>query len=59
MGCKDDKYYLDFKLGRSARLEVVSEGILEEGRFKPGLEGWVELRKGWGAHSRGKIAQIV
>lgn len=31
-------------MGRSARLEVVSKGILEEERFKPGLEGWIELK---------------
>lgn len=34
------------KLRGSARLEVVNEGILEEERFKPGLEGWLELREG-------------
>lgn len=34
------------KLGRSARLEVVNKGILEEERFKPGLEGWNELKEG-------------
>lgn len=31
-------------LGRSAKPEVVNKGILEEERFKSGLEGWIELR---------------
>lgn len=47
------------KLGRSAKLEVVSEGIWEEERFKPGLEGWTGLREAWGEHSSEESARIV
>ena len=44
---------------RSARPEVVNEGILEEERCKPGLEGWMESREGWGGHSREENVQTV
>ena len=48
-----------FNLERSARPEVVNEGILEEERCKPGLEGWMESREGWGGHSREENVQTV
>ena len=47
------------KLERSARPEVVDEGILEEERCTSGLEGWMELREGQGEHSREENVQIV
>lgn len=46
-------------LGRSARPEVVHKGILKDEGFKSGLEGWIELREGWGEHSREENAQVV
>lgn len=43
---------------RSARLEVVSEGILEEERFKPGLEGGIELKEVWGEHPQKRMHKL-
>lgn len=48
-----------FNLERSTGPEVVNEGILEEDRYQPGLEGWMESREGWGGRSSGEGVQTV